>query len=128
MNKLTSVFVFVFALAASLTALVFAPATYAKEFHELGCGDGYGPKTSQPPVYPRRAEARGIEGYIVMGFTIGADGTVKDVQVVDQQPSNTFVRSATRAVQSLEFPPCVVDGQVVEQAAVSIKYDFQLQR
>lgn len=124
MKKLITLCVF----AASIFTLGFAPTASAKEFTDLGCGADYGPKRHDPPVYPRRAEARGIEGHIIMGFTIGTDGTVTDIQVVDQNPDNTFVRSATRAVQSLEFPPCVINGQVTEQAAVSIKYDFRLNR
>lgn len=115
-------------LALSLFALAQAPAAVAKEFHELGCGDDYGPTKQKPPVYPRRAEQRGIEGYIVMGFTIAEDGSVRDIEVVDQNPDNTFVRSAMRAVSSMEFPPCVINGQATEQAAVNIKYDFRLQR
>ena len=122
MNKLTSLCT----VAVSVLAFGFAPTSFAREFHELGCGSDYAPKTQVNPVYPQRAAARGIEGYIVMGFTIGSDGAVRDVTVVDQNPGNTFVRSATRAVESLEFPPCVVNGKVTEQAAVSIKYHFKL--
>lgn len=110
-----------------LASMMLAQPALARGVDTLGCGDNYAPTASESPVYPRRAEARGIEGYIVMGFTISDDGTVRDIEVVDQEPANTFVRSAIRAVENLRFPPCIINGKPTEQAAVSIKYDFRLQ-
>ena len=116
------------AIAISLFAVAYAPTSYARTYTDLGCGANYGPTKSSAPVYPLRAQQRGIEGYIVMGFTITTDGKVRDISVVDAKPENTFVRSAMRAVENLEFPPCVVNGQVTEQAAVSVRYEFKLKR
>lgn len=116
------------AIVLLLVSILLSPVAMAREINTLGCGEGYGPTEQNPPVYPRRAQARGIEGYVVMGFTIADDGSVNDIRVVEQEPKNTFVRSAMRAVESLQFPPCIINGEATEQASVSIKYDFQLQR
>ena len=122
MKKLTSICSFAFAILFS----IYSPQSLARTFSQLGCGADYGPKHYVQPVYPLRAKQMGIQGYIVMGFTIGTDGQVSDVSVIDAKPANAFVRSATRAVESLEFPPCVIDGKVTEQQSVSIKYAFRL--
>lgn len=122
MKKLTSVC----AVAMTLLVCGYAPNTFARTFSDLGCGTGYAPKRTVAPVYPMRARQRGIEGYIVMGFSIASDGSVGDVNVVDAEPENTFVRSATQAVENMEFPPCVINGKATEQSAVSIRFDFKL--
>ena len=101
-----------------------APSAWATNWSQLQCGDNWGPKTSVAPVYPRRAMERGKEGSIVMGFSISPEGTVEDITVVEGDKA--FIRTATRAVEQLEFPPCVIDGMATRQANVSIKYDFNL--
>lgn len=116
-------------LCAITTTILFcgyAPDSLARTYSELGCGPNYSPRQEVQPVYPLRAQQMGIQGYIVMGFTIGTDGSVSNVNVIDAKPAAAFVRSATQAVENLEFPPCVIDGKATEQPAVSIRYAFKL--
>lgn len=122
MRKLTSIC----AIAISLLICSYAPNSFAKTFSQLGCGPNYRPKRDVQPVYPLRAQQLGIQGYIVMGFTIDTDGTTSDISVLDAKPANAFVRSATHAVESLVFPPCIINGQPTQQASVSIRYSFKL--
>ena len=112
------------ALAAMLA---IAPNTYASDWSQYQCGPGWGPEASTPPTYPKRAQQRGIEGYVVMSFSVMTDGTIEDIAVVDAKPKKAFVRTATNAVRSMAFPPCVEDGRVVKLTDVSIKYDFNLE-
>ncbi|MCB1643977.1 MAG: energy transducer TonB [Pseudomonadales bacterium] len=114
-------------MVLAAAAFGLASSAHAVKIDNLQCSDNYEPVRQEAPVYPRRAQARGIQGHIVMGFTIHKDGTVGDIKVLDQDPENTFIRTATRAVESLQFPPCVVNGQSMEQSAVSIRYEFRLQ-
>lgn len=122
MKKFTSLC----ALLVAAVATGYAPASHASEYQELGCGADYGPTQQEAPVYPRRAASRGIEGYIIMGFTIEPDGAVSDIKVVDQQPINAFIRTATHAVEGLRFPPCMINGQATRQPSVTIRYNFKL--
>ena len=107
-------------------ALAFAPASFAADWSDYKCGADWGPTKSQAPSYPRRARERGIEGYIVMSFSVTPEGTVEDIKVAEAENESAFVRSATRAVESLEFPPCMVNGLATRVNEVSIKYDFNL--
>ena len=50
-------------------------------------------------------------------FTVNVDGSVTDVEVIGSEPGETFVDSATKAVQKWEFEPVVEDGRVVEKRA-----------
>ena len=52
-----------------------------------------------------------------MIFTVMADGSVTDVEVIGSEPGDMFVDSARRAVEKWEFEPVVEDGQVVEKRA-----------
>ena len=69
------------------------------------------------PRYPRSAERRNISGWVDVVFTVSADGSVKEVEVVGSEPGDTFVDSATKAVEKWEFEPVVENGQAVEKRA-----------
>ena len=58
--------------------LAFTPPTYAQDWNQYDCGPGWGPISSKAPTYPVRAQKRGIEGYVVMSFTILTDGTIEE--------------------------------------------------
>ncbi len=105
----------------------YSTSSYAALWSELDCQGEFKPRSQVAPVYPRRAIERGIQGYIVMGFTINREGTTEDIVVVEADPETTFIRSATQAVEELAFPPCLQNGQAVRQANVSIKFDFNLE-
>lgn len=83
------------------------------------------------PRYPRTASARGIEGYVVVQFTITKNGSVRDPSVVggfDQTgaPTEVFDRAALRAVERFKYRPPVVDGETVEQQGVRNRITFKL--
>ena len=77
------------------------------------------------PQYPPRAKERGIEGWVVVEFTISAAGTVKDPQVVDAYPSSVFNRSVLRAVRKWKYNPKIENGTAVERAGMQITFEFR---
>lgn len=79
------------------------------------------------PIYPRRANERGIEGWVHLRFTITTAGTVRDPIVVDADPPNIFDRAATRAVLKWKYKPKMVDGKPVEQSGVEVVMTFELE-
>lgn len=69
-------------------------------------------------VYPRDALLDGLEGEVLLEFTVAADGSVKDVQIKSSS-NRIFNRPSLTAVQSLT---CQGQGQDVRvQAPVSFK-------
>jgi protein TonB len=80
------------------------------------------------PIYPPRATERGIEGYVVVRYTIAVNGTVKDPEVIDSKPSRIFDRAAIRAVKKWKFKPKIVDGEAVEQPGKVIRFPFELEK
>jgi len=85
------------------------------------------PLVRVPPQYPVRASERGIEGWVVVEFTIAANGTVKDAFVVDSQPARIFDRAALRAVQKWKYKPKIVDETPVERSGIQVKFPFELE-
>ncbi|MEL7296494.1 MAG: energy transducer TonB [Pseudomonadota bacterium] len=77
------------------------------------------------PQYPREALLDGTEGWVKLGFTIEADGSVSDVEVLESQPRRIFDRAARQALYKWKFKPRVVDGQAIARPA-SFTLDFKM--
>jgi protein TonB len=79
------------------------------------------------PDYPPRAAARGIEGWVLVQFTITEIGTVKDALVVDAMPKNMFEDSALKAIARWRYNPRVEGGVAVERVGVQTIIRFVLE-
>ncbi len=79
-----------------------------------------------PPQYPERAAQRGIEGWVLIEFTITSAGTVSDAVVVDADPQNVFNRSAIKAIQRWKYRPKIVDGKPSPQYQMQQKITYEL--
>lgn len=93
----------------------------------LDTSDGeYLPIVKVQAVYPRRALQRGIEGYVVVEFTVTKQGTVRDPRVIEAQPENMFEQAAIDAVLKFKYKPRVVNGETVEVEGVQNRLTFEL--
>jgi len=93
-----------------------------------GNADGdYLPIVKVAPIYPRRALSRGIEGWVLLEFTVTKLGTVVDVKVVDADPPNIFDSAAIKAAEKFKYKPKVVDGEPIDTAGVLHRITFQLE-
>jgi len=86
----------------------------------------YLPIVRVAPVYPARAQSRGLEGYVDMSFTVTATGSVAD-PVVMFSTSGLFERAATRAVLKFKYKPRVVDGVPVDVPNVKTRITFKME-
>ena len=86
----------------------------------------YLPIVRVEPIYPTRAASRGIEGYVIVEFTVTSNGSVIDPVVVEAEPSGIFNSAAERAVLKWKYKPRVVDGAPVEVPGVRTMLTFQL--
>jgi TonB family protein len=69
------------------------------------------------PKYPRSAQRRNVSGWVDIVFTVAMNGTVKDIEVRNSEPAETFVSAAIKAVEKWEFEPIVENGKLVEKRA-----------
>lgn len=55
--------------------------------------------------YPPMAERRRLEGFVEIEFTIGADGSVSELEVLRGEPEGVFEREALAAMERWRFAP-----------------------
>lgn len=92
-----------------------------------GLSDGEAlPVVKVRPVYPSRAQQQGIEGYVLVEFTIDELGRVVDVHVVEAKPRGSFERAALKAVERFRYKPRVVNGQAMPVSGVRHLVSFEL--
>jgi protein TonB len=92
----------------------------------FGISDGeYLPIVKVAPVYPARALQRGLEGYVIVEFTVTPAGTTRDALVVEST-STLFERAALEAALKFKYKPRVIDGEAVEVPGVQNKISFEI--
>lgn len=87
----------------------------------------YLPIVKVAPVYPRRAQTRGIEGYVLLEFVVTRTGAVRDPTVVEAKPPGIFDRAAMNAALKFKYKPKVVNGEPIEVAGVRNMVRFELE-
>lgn len=86
----------------------------------------YLPIVKVAPVYPRRAQTRGIEGYVILEFIVTKTGAVINPVVVEAKPPGIFDRAAKNAAVKFKYKPKVVNGEPIDVAGVRNKITFEL--
>lgn len=95
----------------------------------MSASDGeYLPIVKVAPIYPRRAQSRGIEGYCIIEYTVTKNGSIRDPQAIDCQPSGMFERASLKASLKFKYKPRVVDGEAIEVAGVQNKFTYELEK
>ena len=95
----------------------------------LSASDGdYLPIVKVQPIYPRRALSRGIEGYVILEFTVTRTGAVKDPVIIESEPPNVFDDAAIRAALKFKYKPKIVNGESVDVAGVQNRITFRLEK
>jgi protein TonB len=95
----------------------------------MSTGDGeYLPIVKVAPIYPRRAQTRGITGYCIIEYTVTTSGAIRDPMAIDCSPSGVFERASLKASAKFKYKPRVVDGEPIEVAGVQNKFTYELEQ
>ncbi|GAA4899748.1 TonB family protein [Ferrimonas pelagia] len=83
------------------------------------------PARRQNPHYPIELARKGIEGWVVMEFSVAADGSVRDLLITESVPEKAFDKAALQAMKKwrYEFPEGVEQR---DHPGQSIRLDFSL--
>ena len=96
----------------------------------------YIPLFKVQPIYPRRAQERGTEGYAIVSFTITESGTVEDAEALEgfcgdpegpqeeMRPCTLFNSASVRASLKLKYKPKIVDGKATAVDGVLHRFTF----
>ena len=100
---------------------------------DIGTGFGsitdgeYLPIVKVQPIYPRRAAERGIEGYVLLEFTVTALGTVENPIIIEEEPKGYFGRAALNAAKKFKYKPKIMNGEPVPVSGVRNLITFELE-
>ena len=95
----------------------------------MATGDGeYLPIVKVAPIYPRRAQTRGISGYCIVEYTVTASGAIRDPVAVDCEPAGVFEKASVKASLKFKYKPRVVDGVAIEVGGVQNKFTYELEQ
>jgi len=86
----------------------------------------YLPIVKVAPVYPRRAQTRGIEGFVLLEFIVTRTGAVQNPVVIESKPPGIFDRAAVNAALKFKYKPKVVNGEPIDVAGVRNRITFEL--
>lgn len=103
--------------------------TQVKANFGLSSTDGeYLPIVKVAPMYPARAQTQGIEGWVVLSFTVTESGTVIDPKVIEAQPPGVFDDAAMKAVLKFKYKPRVEGGRAIAVPNVKHLIRFELDK
>ena len=94
----------------------------------FGVSDGeYLPIVKVAPIYPQRAASRGLEGHVIVEYTVTATGATRDVAVIEST-SSLFDRAAVESASKYKYKPRVINGEAVEVPGVRTIIRFELEQ
>ena len=78
------------------------------------------------PKYPTQAARDGLEGWVMLSYTIDNSGRVTDITVLDASPQRIFDREARRALAKWRYKPAVKGGKAQAVPGVMVLLEFNL--
>ena len=114
-------------LAINEVALAQVDDTRPLPLRSSALSDGeYLPIVKVAPIYPPRAATRGLEGHVIVRYTVGADGSTRDAVVIEST-STLFDRSAIESTLKYKYKPRIVNNTAVDVPGVTTKIIFALE-
>jgi len=96
----------------------------------------YIPLFKVQPIYPRRAQERGTQGFAIVSFTITESGSVENAKAIEGycgdptgpeselRPCTMFNSASARAALKLKYKPKIVDGKATSVSDVLHRFTF----
>lgn len=89
--------------------------------------DEWLPIKKVPPLYPRTALARGINGYTVAEYTVDVNGKTKDITIIEEYPEGYFGKESIKAAKQFLYKPYIgPDGLPVEMHNLRNRFTFYI--
>lgn len=83
------------------------------------------PIVQTPMLYPARAKAQGVTGYVLLSVLISPTGQVERVKVLEAQPAGVFDDIAMAGVKTWKFEPATYKGEQVRVwARQRVRFDL----
>ena len=79
---------------------------------------------NQHTIYPKKAQARKIEGKVIIQFIVEKDGKVSNIKII-RSPSIDLSNESIRVLKDIRFVPGTVSGRPTRMA-LQLPIDFQI--
>jgi protein TonB len=79
------------------------------------------------PLYPARATAMGLEGFVTLRFDVNPDGNVSNIAVLESS-NRVFEKAAINAARKFRYKARVVDGIAQATTGVQSRFVFEMER
>ena len=86
----------------------------------------YRPILKANPAYPRMAQRKGIEGYVILQYTVSKEGFVKNPTVIDSSAPGIFDEAALDAALKYRYLPMLLSGVPVDVPGVKTRITFEM--
>ncbi len=87
----------------------------------------YLPIVKIAPVYPHRAQYKGLQGNCVVMYTVTTNGSTRDVKVVEHMcDDKIFWAPSIAAAKKFKYKPRIIDGEPVEVHRVTNRFIYEL--
>lgn len=112
----------------SLTPMVDTRSAMMRMSMSAGSDRDVIPLVRINPDYPQRALSRGIQGWVLVQFTITATGSVANAVIIDAEPEGVFDEAALKAIARWRYNPKVEGGVPVERVGIRTVLRFQIEQ
>jgi protein TonB len=89
---------------------------------------GLTPLVKISPQYPIKAATKGIQGYVIVEYTVSKLGQVINPRVIDANPRGYFENAALRAIKKFRYNPHQIDGVAMDMHGVLQRFTFELDK
>lgn len=80
------------------------------------------------PLYPSLALRRGLEGEVLVEYSINASGKAENIRILDAAPRGFFNNATIGALESATFAPTYEEGQAVAVAGIKKRFIYRIER
>lgn len=89
--------------------------------------EDYLPLKKVQPIYPRNAQINGLEGWVLLRFTVTDKGRVRDPEAILTIGGAEFSEAAVKAARSFVYEPRKVNGVAVDTDNVYNRITFEIE-
>ena len=117
------------AIAVSAAPVNTDVALSSSGFNVGAIGEGeYLPIVKIAPIYPPRAQDRGVEGQCTVIYTVTKNGSTANIRVDESDcTSSLFHRASIRAAEKFKYKPTVRNGEAIEVDNVKNRFTYSLE-
>lgn len=78
------------------------------------------------PEFPTLAKSRGVEGYVIVEYSVSMQGIVLNPRIVESEPEGIFDTAALKAISLWQYKPMIEKGEIRQAENVRSRIEFRL--